>query len=263
MNQEPSTGVRKRQQIASTNKQMMFYVAGAAAIVTICVMLAINLSSRISYLMKVNAEWSTTNESLKNSISSIPGLRKEVEALSANTNVKSIEELVDPSLEKWQVVFDVLPSSCDKLAVEYSFTNIIFKKSHMGAGVKDAIAQTDGFTCGAIVSLEGGESATADTDSLMRPQSVTMRVDFELTNATDEDIRKALLSLEYSLHPVTIKRIEITRNNSDDIGAGNDNTLSAKISAVTYFVPKADWQPGKKTIPVDENADPTTKEEAK
>jgi hypothetical protein len=260
MNQEqPAVGARKRQQIASTNKQMMLYVAGAAAIVTICVMLVINFAQHISYQMKVNSEWDATNKSLRDSISNIPTLRKNVEALSANSSIKSIQKLVDPSLQKWQVVFDVLPSSCDKLAVEYSFTNIIFKPSQLAASVKDAVASAEGLNCGVSSSGDGGE-VVADASGSVNPQSVMMEVNFELTDATAEDIKKALLSLEYSLHPITVKSIEIARDDTDSASASSGTNLTAKISVVTYFVPKASWQPGEKTIPVDENAGSTTGE---
>jgi hypothetical protein len=67
-----------------------------------------------------------------------------------------------------------------------------------------------------------------------------MLVSFELENATDEDVRKALLSMEYSLHPITVQTLEVTEGN-------------AKITAVTYFVPKADWSTGQKSIPFKED----------
>ncbi|MCL2280997.1 hypothetical protein FWC31_03940 [Candidatus Saccharibacteria bacterium] len=233
-----ATGVRKRQQIITTNKQMIIYVAAAAAIVTVCVMLSINFWQRISYRLKVNSEWSATNNSLKDSISNIPLLRENVEALSANTNVKSIQGLVDPELEKWQIVFDVLPSSCDSMAVEYAFINMIFKPSGLGAGIKDAIATMTGVDCSNL--------GITNTGGSIDPQAVTMMVSFELINATDADISKALLSIEYSLHPITIQSLEI---DSDE-----HNARTVKIMVVTYFVPKANWQWGEKTIPVDENA---------
>jgi hypothetical protein len=245
MKEEPSTGIRKRQQIASTGKQMMFYVAGAAAVITICVMLAINFSQHISYQLKVNKEWGNTNKSLDESIANIPTLRDEVTGLSADNNIQSIGKLAD-GLEKWQVVFDVLPSSCDSMAVEYSFSNKIFQPSGLGAYVKDASAAMEGGNCAALSSSSSESSTDTSADNSMKPQPVLMAVSFELVSATDEDIRKALSSMEYSLHPITVSSIEIT---SDDVGG-----RSAKISVVTYFVPRAGWQAGEKTVPVDENA---------
>ncbi|MCL2174276.1 hypothetical protein FWH58_03250 [Candidatus Saccharibacteria bacterium] len=241
-----TTGVRKRQQIADTNKQMMIYVAAAAAVVTVCVMLAINFWQRISYQMTVNSEWSATNKVLRESLENIPILRENVEALSANSNVKSIQGLVDPELDKWQVVFDVLPSSCDTLAVEYAFFNIIFKPSGLGAGIRDVNAVMEGGNCEAIGLI--GSGGGADTSGLLQPPVVTMRIGFELVNASDSDIEKALLSMEYSLHPITVQSVEI---NSDE-----NRVRSAKILVVTYFIPKASWQWGEKTIPVDSNAAP-------
>ncbi|MDR1970237.1 MAG: hypothetical protein LBQ11_02770 [Candidatus Nomurabacteria bacterium] len=254
--QPAAAGARKREQIVSTNKQMMIYVAATAAIVTVCVMLSINFWQRISYQMRVNSEWGFTNESLDKSISSISKLRENVEALSANANVKSIQNMVDPDLEKWQVVFDVLPSSCDVLAVEYAFYDKIFKPSQLTAGIKDVMAVMDGGGCGAVISNVAATPtvATGDTSGAMRPQAVMMTISFELTNATDNDIKKALLSMEYSLHPITVQSIEI---DVDESGA-----RLAKIVAVTYFIPKAIWQPGEKTIPVDDSANATNSGEA-
>jgi|GEM_PF-1990056 len=262
MNQDqPSTGARKRQQIDTTNKQMMIYVAAAAAIVTICAMLAVNFYQRVSYQMKVNSEWGTTNDNLKNSISNIPKLRENVEALSANSSIKSIQGLVDPELEKWQIVFDVLPSSCDTLAVEYAFTNIIFKPSQLSGGIEKATAILEGASCDAeILAVAGEEVASSDTSGLIKPQAILMTVSFELHGVSDEDIRKTLLSMEYSLHPINVQSIEVTRDILD--GGGYGDSLSAEITVVTYFVPKANWLPGEKLIPVDENATASSEEEA-
>jgi len=245
MNESPTTGVRKRQQITNTNKQMMIYVAAAAAIITVCTMLALNFWQHISYQMRVNTEWGITNNNLKESINNIPTLRNNVEALSANTNIKSIQGLVDSKLKKWQVVFDVLPSSCDSMAVEYSFMHIIFKPSQLGAGIKDTAASTDGIDCDAIAAAAAGAA---------RPQPVVMRVSFELVNATDADIGKALLSIEYSLQPITIQFIEINSN--------DDNIRSVKITAQIYFMPKSGWQWTEKTVPVEEDATTAEDEEA-
>ncbi|MCL2451928.1 hypothetical protein FWD20_03630 [Candidatus Saccharibacteria bacterium] len=237
-NEQQSTGVRKRQQILSTNKQVMIYVAGAAAIVTVCVMLALSFWQHISYQWKVISEWDATNASLKVSLDNIPKLRQEVEALSANKNIMSISEMV-PGLEKWEVVFDVLPSSCDSMAVEYSFTNIIFKKSGMGATVKNVSAALDSGTCATMPETAGDAGAVVGPAGTVNPQPILMTVRFELEGATSDDIQKALLSIEYSLNPVTVQAVEIERG-------------SAKISAVTYFVPKAAWLTSEKTIPVKE-----------
>jgi hypothetical protein len=238
MNEEQSTGVRKRQQITSTNKQVMLYVAAAAAIVTICAMLSFNFWQRIAYQWEVISEWDATNASLKSSIDNIPKLRDEVEALSANNNIKSIRKFVDPELEKWQVVFDVLPSSCDSMAVEYAFSDIIFKPSQLGATVKDATAALESGNCATMPASasEGAAGAGSGSTGTVNPQPILMMISFELENATDEDVRKALLSMEYSLHPITIQTIEVAEG-------------SAKITAVTYFVPKSDWVTGEKTIP--------------
>jgi hypothetical protein len=250
MNEEPSTGVRKRQQITSTNKQVLTYVAAAAAIVTVCAVLCFNFWQRISYQWEVIAKWDATNTSLKNSIENIPKLKSEVEALSANNNIKSIRELVDSKLEKWQVVFDVLPSSCDPLAVEYAFTNKIFQPSQLGATVKDATAVLESGTCATMPEVASEDaSASSDPTSTINPQPIQMTISFELTNATDDDIKKALLSIEYSLHPVTVQSIEVVKG-------------TAKVIAVTYFVPKADWLTGEETIPFNKGETTDSSEEA-
>jgi len=244
MSEEPTTGVRKRQQITNTNKQMIIWVAGTAAIVTICIMVFINLWQRISYQTRVNSEWGATNKSLDDSIKNISDLRTNVTALSTNNNIKSIQKLADPNLEKWQVVFDVLPPSCDVMAVEYSFTNIIFEDSHLGAAIKDTSASLGGASDCAAMLLDSGAGGGG-----INPQPITMTVTFKLANATDQDIVKALLSMEYSLHPIVVRSIEIK---------SSEGTKSADITAEIYFVPMASWQPSEKTIPLDANASTST-----
>ena len=253
--EQPATGVRKRQQITNTNKQMMIYVAIAAAAVTICIVVVINLWQRIAYQLKVNGEWGTTNRSLDESIANIPKLKSNVEALSANSNIKSVQGLVDPQLEKWQVVFDVLPSSCDTLAVEYSFANKIFVPSGLGAAIKEVSASAEGYDCNnLVVKSSDGTPAPSDPNGSMHPGKVTMNISFELANADDGDIQKALLSMEYSLHPITVKSMEVTTN--------EDGKRSAKLSVETYFIPKARWQTGEKAVLLDDTATSSANGEA-
>jgi len=112
----------------------------------------------------------------------------------------------------------------------------------MGAGVKDATAAMEEAGCD---MLEVSDVPSGNSGSV-NPQALAMKVRFSLVNARDEDIRKALLSMEYSLHPINVVSIDIT---SDENG-----TRKAEVTATTYFVPKANWHAGTKKIPVDENA---------
>ena len=54
--QEHLTGIKKRQQISGTRKQVFIWVAAASAAVVICIIVGINLIQRISYQTKVNGE---------------------------------------------------------------------------------------------------------------------------------------------------------------------------------------------------------------
>ena len=54
-NDKPLTGVRKRQQIETTNKQIILWASIASSLVVICVVIAINFIQDITYQIKVNS----------------------------------------------------------------------------------------------------------------------------------------------------------------------------------------------------------------
>ena len=84
---KPLTGVRKRQQIADTNKQILIWAGIASSLVVICVVVAINFIQDIAYQVKVNSELSNTASNLSNSVNNIPTLIKNVGNLSTNQSL--------------------------------------------------------------------------------------------------------------------------------------------------------------------------------
>ena len=110
--QEHLTGIKKRQQISGTRKQVFIWVAAASAAVVICIIVGINLIQRISYQTNVNGELGKTAKTLENSVDAIDPLIKNIDNLRTNrqltlTNLKNDDSTV------FQVVIDALPTEDD------------------------------------------------------------------------------------------------------------------------------------------------------
>ena len=114
---EHLTGIKKRQQIDGTRKQVFVWVALASAAVVICVIVGINLLQRIKYQTKVNSELGKTANTLKSSANSIDDLIKNVNNLRTNRALPLTKLKRDDSTV-FQVVIDALRTEAD--AVDFS-----------------------------------------------------------------------------------------------------------------------------------------------
>jgi hypothetical protein len=115
MNDEPLTGVRKRQQIEKTNRQMLIWVAIAALVVTIGGILAVNFIRRISYQAKVNGRLGETSKTLSTNIETIGKLIENVNTLQTNQGLLSLRN--NPTDTAVQVVVDALPTGSGRTSL--------------------------------------------------------------------------------------------------------------------------------------------------
>ena len=115
MKDTENTAVRKRQQIESTNKMMFMWVAGAAAIVGVALVLCISLFQRLTFNQRVISEKSQTVSNLQHNNEIVEDLRQNSRVL--NTNSALLETPRPQGAEPISVVLDALPSQANSSAL--------------------------------------------------------------------------------------------------------------------------------------------------
>ena len=213
---KPLTGIKKRQQISDTRKQVFIWVAAASAVVMVCLVIGFNLYQRIAYQTKVNSELAKTTKTLDNDVQAIDSVIENVNALKSNkklnlTNLKSDDSTV------FQVVIDALPTEDDSVA--------------LSASLQDRILAQAGVTIDQI-SVESTSTTTTDDDedsssssSIDFPTAQPITFRFTIIGSYDA-ITDALKDIERSIRPIIINQLSIE---------GSDDRLEATVQATTYY----------------------------
>lgn len=247
--EKPLTGVKKRQQISDTRKQVFLWVALASAVVVVCIMVGINLIQRISYQTKVNGELGKTAKTMKQNASNIDELIANVNKLKAN-QVLTLPNLKSDDSTVFQVVIDALPTEDDSTALSSSLQNKVLSRS--GVTIDQISVES--------TSTDGGStddaSATTSSSSVDFPkaQPITFRISFV---GSYDAVESTLRDIERTIRPITISQMTID---------GSDEKLTVTIDATTYYSSSVNFQMGKKTVPYENDtrgtATKTTKTEA-
>ena len=235
MNDEkPLTGVRKRAQIASANKQMFIWVAVAAIVVSVCVVLAFNFGQRIIYQFKVNGKLGDTSRTLKDNLATIDTLTTNVNKLNTNQDL-NLPNLKSDSSTPLQVVLDALPTENDQVSLGASLQQNILASS----GVTIQQISVTGSSVSAAPATTTTTTATNDATASNQPTAQPIAFNLILVGNYD-NIQKALQNIEKTIRPITINNVNLQ---------GTDNNLQATISATTYYVPKVNYQLGSECVP--------------
>ena len=232
--QEHLTGIKKRQQISGTRKQVFIWVAAASAAVVICIIVGINLIQCISYQTKVNGELGKTAETLKNSANSIDELISNVNNLRTNrqltlTNLKSDDSTV------FQVVIDALPTEADAVDFSTSLQNEILSRS----GVT-----IDSIAVDAPLSTTSSSADDSSSNSGSVDFPVAQAISFNVSViGSYNSIQETIENMQRSIRPITIDSIRLE---------GTDDNLTADIQATTYYSPSVNYTTGTKEVPYEE-----------
>lgn len=232
------TGVKKRQQIAGTRKEVLMWVAIASAVVVICLVVGMNIFQRIQYQMKVNTEISKTAKTMETNVKAIDGLIKNVNDLRANRLLTAPGLKADDSTV-FQVVIDALPTENDSVSLSSSLQNKILNRS--GVTIEQ-------------ISVDGESSSSSNDDDEVTTSNVEFPVaqpiNFRISIVgTYESIKQTLTDIERTIRPIIINSLEIS---------GTDDRLTATIQATTYYSSNVNFQVGEKEVPYDDNTRTTT-----
>lgn len=225
--EKPLTGVKKRQQIEDTRKQVFLWAALASAVVVTCLSIGNNLIKRISYQQKVNGELSKAAKTLQTDVNNIDKLIGEVNALKTNQllnqgNLKSEDSTV------LQVVIDALPTEDDTIALKTSLQDKILQAD--GARI-DQISIDDSKS-----GLATGSSSSSSTQGFPQANTTVFKVS---VIGTYDTTKKVLEQLERTIRPIIINKMTIE---------GSDSRMTLSFEAQTYYSPSVNFELGSKEV---------------
>ena len=242
------TGIKKRQQITNTRKQVFTWVALAAALVVICLVVGWNLMQRINYQNKVNRDVGKTAQTMHDNVEAADKLIKNVNALKANAAL-SLPNLKADDSTVFQVVIDALPTEDDSVALSSSLQNKILSKSgvtieqiNVDTTESDSSSGSSSSSSSSSSDSSSGSSSSksgvSKADNVQFPvaKPITFRV--SLVGSFDS-VKSALQDIESTIRPITITKLTID---------GSDDKLNATIEAQTYYSSKVNFKLGKKEI---------------
>ena len=206
--------VRKRQQIDSSRKTMFVFVAGAAFLAGIALVISIFLIQQIVFHSKVIIEKQSTIFRLDKNLESVDELKKNVRVLETNSALNSVKASSENSA--LQTVLDALPDNPNADA--------------FGASIKNKFVDTvEGLTLDNLSvtspNSQGEESEDNNSESADSPN--TLHFSLEVSGSADK-LRELLTKFERSIRVIELKSFEI--HTSED-------KLSLTIQGVAYYEP--------------------------
>ena len=217
--------VRKRQQIDSSRKTMFVFVAGAAFLAGIALVISIFLIQQIVFHSKVIIEKQSTIFRLDKNLESVDELKKNVRVLETNSALNSVKASSENSA--LQTVMDALPDNPNADA--------------FGASIKNKFVDTvEGLTLDnlSVTSPNSQGEESEDNNSESADSSNTLSFSLEVSGSADK-LRELLTKFERSIRVIELKSFEI--HTSED-------KLSLTIQGVAYYEPAQKIHLEKKVI---------------
>ena len=113
--------IRKRAQIAKTNRIMFLWIAVSSAVIGACIVVSIFLAQRLFYNEAVLAKKQETVTTLNQNLAAVDGLKQEILKLDANSALLAARAKDDD--RAIQAVLDALPAEANSLALGASLQN--------------------------------------------------------------------------------------------------------------------------------------------
>lgn len=213
------TGLRKRQQIAKTNKAIFGWVAGAAVLVTICGVFIQFLVQQLLFNQTVIQAKSETQTIVRQNKQNAETLKQEIDKLVADSNLAKVKPSTVPggTASNLQVILDALPTVNDSATFANSLSKVILPL----AGVSiESISIDDVAGSGADVAATGTATTTESG-----PQ--TLGFTFSI-KGTYEQVQTGLADLTRVIRPITLNSLTLQ---------GDGSNIVAVVTGVTYSLP--------------------------
>ena len=200
--------IRKRQQIDSSKKTMFIFVASAAFLAGIALVVSIFLIQQIIFHSKIIIEKQSTISRLDKNLTTIDELKKNIRVLDTNTALNSIKSSDESNT--LQTILDALPDNPNADA--------------FGASLKNKfIDTTTGVTIQSLSVSQAGSGGEGSGSAPANTVSFTMEV-----SGPADRLKELLTKLESSIRVIDLKALEIQRN---------EDKLSLVVRGVAYYEP--------------------------
>lgn len=216
------TGLTKRQQVEKANKNIFIWVAAAAVVVSLSVVMLQFLVREALFNSKIISKQQSTSQTLEQNKKNFDGLKRNIDALLADDSLSTLR--VNQNDSSLQVILDALPTNGDTT----SFSNSLYNKVLSRQGV--TISGVSVGTGSAVTAESQATSLSSD------PQAITFGT--SISGSADQ-IRATLLDVEKVIRPISIKQMSIT------VSAGK---LDVSLQGETYFLSRSSISLGKETI---------------
>lgn len=213
------TGLRKRQQIETTNKKIFIWLAVASVVVSFSIVALQFLVREFIFNQKIINEKSKTNQILVGNIVAAKQLTENVNTLIADTNLSSLRtDTSDPETSNLSVILDALPVSGDASGFANSLQSTVFPIS--GVSIRELSTN----------STEGDDTAEGEVASLevdnLTPAILPFKAGY---NGTYAQIQKSLVDIARVIRPINLTELSIA--------ASDEGKLEVTIAGNTYFLP--------------------------
>jgi hypothetical protein len=194
--------LRKRQQIENAGKNMFLWVAGAAAVFGICLVLAISLFERIAFRQEVIGQKTETVSNLESNVKTAETLKEEIRVL--NTNEALLETPRLDGTEPLSVILDALPSTANSSA--------------LGASLQQKLLNETGVTVESLTvePIAGVEDADDESGSSSSTGDNVINFQFTITVGSGQagQLQNALRRLEKSIRTIDLTTVSVEQQGS-------------------------------------------------
>lgn len=217
----PTTLLRKREQIKTSNKVLFMWVAGTSVVVAFAIVLSVFLVKQLIFNEKVLIEQAKSSSDLHKSIQNAKQLDKNLAQLRSDKNLASAR--ADAKENNLDVIIDALPYDGNPINLGASLQDVIFKDVSF-----DTLAILDA-SPSAGSSDESSSTVVEDDIGDAQPMYFTFRI-----VGTQEEIQKLIKRLNSSIRPIKLIDAKFE--------SATDNKISMAANAVTYYQSKKSFQ---------------------
>lgn len=223
-------GLTKRQQIEKSGKTIFIWVAIAGAVLSLALVLAQFLVRQGIFNQKIINQKQETSKRLDANLTNAEGLKKNVDALLANTSLSNLRVRQNDSV--LQVIPDSLPSSGDPVSFSNSLYNKILQRS--GASI---VGLTVGAPGGDPAIAAPVETAPAAVSSTSAPVALPFTIS---TSGNLQQIAETLSDMDKVIRPIVITKLGVK--------ASAGGSLTVDITGETYYLPGVKIELGKTPV---------------
>ena len=206
-NTQKAPAVRKRQQIESTNRTMFTWVAVAAVIISIAIVMSVSLFQRMAFNQKVIDAKNEAVSNLKHNNDVVEDLRNQSRVV--NTKRALLETNRPEGAQPISVVLDALPAQANSSA--------------LGASLQKKLLD------GVIIDSLTVDSTTAEESTGASSEDGEISFSFSVSADNPDDIKQVLRRLELSIRTIHVQSLTVEQR-------GSKTALSVK--GIAYYSPE-------------------------